>query len=193
MNTILETDQLATPYFALALSRDLAGNGYGGIMTIGELPDLSDPRVNTTNIYTTQIINPGAYGDVDYRINADIAYGTPQLNPSIQGPVSYLVDSGTTLLHIPASDAAAFNALWDPPSLTHVNGIYRIDCAAKPAKLVVKIDGVNLEINPLDLVRRISDGTCYSTVAASPAGYTLGEVFLRNVLAVYDWGQRSMQ
>lgn len=195
MNTILANDELTAPYFALAISRDQSNTGYGGVFTIGTLPDLTDPRVNASANPVSQLINPGAYEYTSHSINADIAYGTgQQLGASISGGASYLVDSGTTLLDIPAEDAAAFNALWDPPCLSQSGGACVVDCAATPANFAVVVAGVAFEVNPLDLVREV-DGTCYSSITSSLVGYSpiLGDVFLRNVLAVFDWGDHSMQ
>ena len=194
MNTIFETDALTAPFFALAISRDESNTGYGGVLTIGELPDLADPRVNASPDFVSAVIEPGTSGYIAYEINADIAYGTQELSASIAGPMQWLVDSGTTLLDFPTQDAAAFNALWEPPPTSTEGTRWVVECDATPPKLVVDISGVSFTVNPLDLVRR-QNGVCYSGVAAAPAGYgaILGTVFLRNVLAVFDWGSSSMQ
>lgn len=193
MNTIFESDALTAPFFALAISRDESNTGYGGVLTIGELPDMTDPRVNASPDFVSALIEPGANAYTAYNINADISYGTQVLSASIAGPTQWLVDSGTTLLNLPAQDAAAFNALWQPPA-TPTGDIWMVECDATPPKLVVDISGSSFAINPLDLVRKV-DGVCYSTVAGVRAGYgaILGTVFLRNVLAVYDWGGHMMQ
>ena len=194
INTIFETDALTAPFFALAISRDESNTGYGGVLTIGELPDLADPRVNASPDFVSAVIEPGADGYTAYEINADISYGTQELSSSIAGPMQWLVDSGTTLLDFPTQDAAAFNALWEPPPTSTEGIFWLVECDATPPKLVVDISGVSFTVNPLDLVQQYN-GVCYSGVAAAPAGYggILGTVFLRNVLAVFDWGNSSMQ
>jgi hypothetical protein len=45
MNTIFETEQLATPIFVIALSRNSLGSGFGGYFTIGGTPGLDLPEI----------------------------------------------------------------------------------------------------------------------------------------------------
>ena len=65
----------------------------------------------------------------------------------------FIVDSGTTLNYLPNADAAAFNALFDPPAVNNPDfGVCTVALHATPPELGVQISGEVFCHNPLDLI-----------------------------------------
>jgi Eukaryotic aspartyl protease len=103
--------------------------------------------------------------------------------------VQVLIDSGNSNLELPSDFATAYNDLWG------VNSDGLVDCSAVPAGLWIGVGGGFLYINPVDLIVSNGDGTCSSAVLPVPAGgpYWLGDPFLKNVVALFDWGNQAME
>ena len=117
------------------------------------------------------------------------------------GAGQYIADSGTTLLYTSDDVAAAFNAGFQPPAmLNETLGVYIVDCNATIPSLAVTVGGQDFAINSEDLNRDVGvtpGELCISGVIPSgrlPGNLTgiLGDVFLNNVLAVFDVGQEEM-
>jgi hypothetical protein len=70
-----------------------------------------------------------------------------------------------------------------------------VDCSAVPADLWISVGGGTLYINPVDLIKTNGDGSCSSTVLSVSDGgpYWLGDPFLKNVIALFDWGNQAME
>jgi len=195
MNTICRNGPVDSAYFALAISRDESNSTYGGQLTIGSLPNGTDAQVNTT---TTALASASLQYTPDsiielgrYSISVDeVLYDTTGGNNSAH----YTIDSGTFYNFIPNADAAAFNALFSPPG-RYVDGAYLVHCNATAPSFTVVIGGQKFPMNPLDLIQLppVIPGFCWSTILPSEnEENVLGAVFLKNVLAVFDWGNRQM-
>lgn len=203
MNTIFFVQNLTDPVFSLALSRDGSGKttGYGGLIEIGGVPALQQPVINASTAFTNtsiqllqrQWINPGSPAYQFYAIGVNgIAYSRSR-TPTTS--TQYIVDSGTTLLYLPSTEAAAINALFVPPARNE-NGTYIIQCTARAPQIGVNINGTTFLINPSDLIYKINTTgtTCQSGVQDGGTGpYILGDVFLVNVLAVFNLKSYQMQ
>lgn len=75
---------------------------------------------------------------------------------------------------------------------------YFVNCKANPPELAVVIGGVEFRINPADLIYRdvVDPMTGYCAIAIASGGsgpYILGDVFLQNVVAVFDVGGAEMR
>lgn len=75
---------------------------------------------------------------------------------------------------------------------------YFVDCDAVPPELAIIIDDVEFRINSADLIYKdLVDpmtGYCSIGIASGGAGpYILGDVFLQNVVAVFDVGGAEMR
>ena len=210
IDTIFEIDNLTAPEFSIALSRDMSNKSYGGVIAIGGVPSLTDPTINASStfvstpfeILTYQFINPGMPAYQFYTINVtDILFGPDYIyDASLVSPFpeQFIVDSGTTLNYVPTDTAIAFNSLWDPPAYGYEEtGIFFVDCTATPAPFAVVIDETVLQHNLLDLVSNEGDDICVSGIQDSGSNVNgtniLGDVFLKNVLAVFDWGTYEME
>jgi hypothetical protein len=103
--------------------------------------------------------------------------------------VQILIDSGNSNLVLPSDFANAYNGLWG------VNSAGSVDCSAVPAGLWIGVGGGFLYINPVDLIVTNGDGSCRSAVLPASAGdpYWLGDPFLKNVIALFGWGNQAME
>ncbi|CZR55318.1 uncharacterized protein PAC_05205 [Phialocephala subalpina] len=202
MNTMFFEQNLTDPIFSLALSRDGAGktgSGYGGLIEIGGVPDLKQAGVNASTdfvgtaiqILERQWINPLKPAYQFYTIGVDSFVYKNSKSAKIQ----YIVDSGTTLNYVPSAEAAAINALFVPPA-QNVNGNYMVQCNAEAPQVGIKVNGTTIALNPADMILKANErGTqCQSGIADGGSGpFMLGDVFLVNVLAVFDLGNMQMK
>lgn len=77
-------------------------------------------------------------------------------------------------------------------------GGYLTTCDAVPPRVAIVIDDQPFWLNPKDLMIRESadplSGMCMTTIADGGSGpYILGDVFLKNVLAIFDVDDAVMQ
>lgn len=189
MNTIFNIDNLTPDLFSLALSRDPdeqpTADQYGGVFVIGGQPDLTDPTVNVTgSLASTSMVNFGT----DYTISVDsVTYGAQTLD---QG-VDYLVDSGTTLIIAPPASVQAYYNQFSPAADINTG---TVDCNTAIPPYAVAIGGQEFPVNPADILLPNGDGTCQIGIVPSGSGlFILGDVFLLNVLAVFDWSTEQIR
>ena len=118
----------------------------------------------------------------------------PLARPASDAESVVIVDSGTTLLYAPTKVAYAVNAQFDPPAVfDQSQGAFFVDCDAKAPTFGVVIGGATFYINALDLVVYNGGGPCVSGIQDAGDSFgILGDVFLKNVLAVYDVGASAM-
>ncbi|KAI0132846.1 aspartic peptidase domain-containing protein [Xylariales sp. AK1849] len=200
MNTLFFEDNLTEPVFSLAISRDESGSGFGGMLSIGVVPDGDDKRVNTSaeaewastpmEIAEVQILDPERPQYQFYVISAGLAYGDVHETNTTQ----YIVDSGTPLNYVPDSEAVAANALFDPPGSLDPAAGFLVQCNATAPAFGAVIAGQTFWTNPSDMFApnaALPAGMCQSAIqpGGAPGHYILGESFLENVLAVFDVGQ----
>lgn len=184
--TTMYKDNLSSPSFSLALQR-----GSGGYIAFGGLPPVS---VDTTAFATAPIqvltSQSGTSGYTFYTITPDavVFKGSAAKQTS-----QYIVDSGTTLFYAPTATAKALNSLFSPKA-TLSGGTYTVACNAKVPALSIKIGGTSFAINGTDLILQDPSGTCVSGIQDGGSGpYILGDVFLNNVVAVFDVGAAQMR
>jgi hypothetical protein len=207
MNTLFFVDNITAPVFSLAISRDQSQTSHGGILAIGGIPDCTESTVNVSSsaqfstvpmeIAQAQRLDPETPEHQFYVITADsLAYGGPN---NTSNSTQYIVDSGTPLNYIPVADAAAINALYDPPAVADPEaGSYLVQCNATAPEFGVTIGGQTFYTNPYDMFApdpSLPDGTCISALQPEAAAgrYVLGATFFKNVLAVFDVGNLTMQ
>lgn len=198
INTIFFVDNLTDPLFSLALSRDVSNTSFGGIFSIGGIPATNNPLINASSTFTStdiqymkqQFLDPNTPEYQFYTITIDgLVY-----NDTEGSATQYIVDSGTTMNYVPTADAVAFNSLFHPPAWED-SGIWFVDCnATSVPDFGVSIGGCVFPTNRHDLVVSEGEGTCISGIQDGGLGpYILGDVFLKNVLAVYDVGRLKMR
>ena len=114
MHTLFEVDKFnlsIAKQFSLALSRDDSANGNGGILTLGGIPDLTDPAVNASDSYTYapwQFDNSRSTSDYSfYSIKVDgIVIGSSTVDVGFQ----ILIDSGANQFQVTEATATAINS-----------------------------------------------------------------------------------
>jgi hypothetical protein len=148
MNTIFETEQLATPIFVITLSRDSSGRGFGGYFTIGGTPGLDLPEIQRCGLLQYCSFR----ADLILCQCRRTQYGTSTISSGFDSTSRfYAVDSGTAFLIMPSEDAAAIAKLYSPAA-TIYGGLYRVDCTAAVPNLSFKIAGKAFAINPEDMM-----------------------------------------
>ncbi|MCJ1308744.1 hypothetical protein MMC25_002398 [Agyrium rufum] len=209
--TNMITEGKVTPVFSLAISR----GANGGTLAIGGVPNIThSPNFATSPFQILQVQPVGASPETQTQLSfysitiqgfqiAGDYFGQPVGNPSANPSAmpdelvreQVIVDSGTTLLYLADSISGVANELFDPPAFYDFEqGAYVVDCQATPPSLGVDIDGQILFINPQDLIVDSSESYCISGIVDAGQGPgILGDVFLKNVLAVFDLGASEMR
>lgn len=204
INTIFFVENLTEPVFSIALSRNPETIfGFGGYLTIGGIPNITDPAINASSSFATapiELVNPKRFKSFTfYAITVDeIVYFEEGFGSS---DVQMIVDSGTTFDYFPTEDADAINSLFYPPAqYAEELGLYVVPCDAIPPDVGITIGGQTFFHNPDDLIADVGlgDGLCVSgisdggAIAGGDGIYVLGDTFMKNVLAVFDVGNSTM-
>jgi len=193
--------------FSLALERDGTGQ-----LAIGGTPDIqfvptfaSSPfQLLTTSgaalgktFYTFYTITTNGFEYQSAQSNWNTgAWLTYFGNPNDPSKVQVLIDSGTTVNYLPPTIADPVNALFEPAAVYNSRtGYYTVPCNAKAPEFGVKIGMETFYVNPLDMIIKLSASTCITGVTKTGAGGNsiLGNVFLKNVLAIFDVGASEMR
>ncbi|KAH6684738.1 aspartic peptidase domain-containing protein [Halenospora varia] len=118
-------------------------------------------------------------------------------------PFNAVVDNGNPFSFIPGALSEHYHSLWSPPA---VKGFFsedltkwQVECDATPPVLGFEIGGITFYHDARDLIFPMN-GTCVSSLFSSDdlslAGVSvsfLGLQFLKNVLAVFDFGGNEMR
>jgi hypothetical protein len=212
--TNMYSEGRVAPLFSLAIDRGTSG----GVMAIGGLPPvLFSPFFASAPFQLLTMTRFGSTNPIDgipqyqfYTITVDgFSYQGSErtqwthgnwpnslAKPSDPSKVQLIVDSGTTLIYLPTGIANAVNALFVPPAVYDPKqGAYVVQCFARAPKFGVIIGKQIFYINALDMVLPSGNGTCISGVDDAGTGglSILGDVFLKNVLAVFDVGASEMR
>ncbi|MCJ1413179.1 hypothetical protein MMC19_007283 [Ptychographa xylographoides] len=191
------------PLFSLALDR---GNATGQL-ALGGIPPVTFyepiaaapfqvlnavPESNSASKYQFYSIDAGfVYAGSE---NARFAKSEtlPLQRPASESESLVIVDSGTTLLYAPTQVAYDINAQFVPAAVNEEDTFF-VDCNAKAPTFGVEVGGAVFYINAKDLIVPNGDGTCISGIQDAGDSFgILGDVFLKNVLAVFDIGASAM-
>jgi len=176
---------LSSAMFSMAIER-----GVGGYLAFGGLPP-----VNATGAFANTTIQKMTLssGLQDYAFYALTPDGFSINGQSTATKDQYIVDSGTTLLYAASSVASAINNAFSPPA-TLDGGYYSVACNATAPQTGVTISGTTFLINGTDLILSNGDGTCTSGVQDGGSGpYILGDVFMTNVVVIFDVGAAQLR
>ncbi|CAF1245984.1 unnamed protein product [Didymodactylos carnosus] len=204
---------LLAPLFSFALVR--GNQSFGGLLALGGIPDVPHSPIfastpiqilyingmafdgdETTPVYTFYTVDLGGFvyeGSNLTKYNSS-SFLTSMFSSSA-GTLQAIVDTGTTLLYVPSAIANASNALFSPPAVYNSTaGAFTVPCDAIAPKFGVSIGRETFYINAKDLIFDNGDTTCVSGIVDGGEGpYILGDVFLKNVLAVFDLGAMEMR
>jgi hypothetical protein len=192
-------------WYSLALERPpnkTVSTAPGGWLGLGQLPPVShSDKWAAAPIEVTRAIPDFYYqGKPDITLMTltvdGVAWGTASNSTKFQA----VVDSGNNMNMLPREIAEPVNAAFKPAAKFSADlGIYLVDCAAEAPPFNITIGGTSFPVAAADMISRdISSGACYSTVSrpAEGSGVDLnfvGDAFLRNVVAVFDFGKTEMR
>ncbi|KAF4587621.1 Peptidase A1 [Ophiocordyceps camponoti-floridani] len=184
------------PVFSVALIK----NSTDGLIAWGGLPpvDWRQGKTATTDLIIANLIDQAetSWRYSFYTIIPDgIRWG--QTTDSTKFP--YIVDTGTTMNYLPPPLAEAIANAFQPRAVyLYQWGSYFAPCHSVPPPVSVVISGVEFSINAADMIyqdlRDPLTGYCAVAIASGGTGpYILGDVFLQNVVAVFDVGAAQMR
>jgi len=160
--------------FSLALQRHNGGYlAFGGLPPVkynntwGKAPVVKQPALEKTPVHGYWALVPDAF-----TLNGS----------SIAQNEAYIIDSGTTEIQVPGPLAKKINAMFQPPSPDGIS----VSCTAIPPDVGITIGGVTFKIDPIDLIIELGNDMCTSSIQESAKGRVIGNVFLTNVVAVFD-------
>ncbi|KAG5928075.1 hypothetical protein E4U53_002750 [Claviceps sorghi] len=184
------------PVFSVTLMK----NSSDGIIAWGGLP----PTLSQYDNYAaTDLIVANLIGSAEsswrYSFYTIIPDGIKWGKMSDETRYPYIVDTGTTMNYLPPPLAEAIAASFQPRAVyLYQWGSYFAPCDSMPPRFAVVISGIEFWINPADMIYRdlVDPTTGYCAVAIASGGpgpYILGDVFLQNVVAVFDVGGAEMR
>jgi hypothetical protein len=212
--TSMFNDNLTAPIFSIALNRDVSRSAQsaGGVLAVGGIPNI--PHGSAWASANISVIGVDATtGQPEYQFyairvdgwavsknqNADFDVkmtGDTRKTPLLGAPTrNVIVDSGTSLIYAPSAVAAGLAAALNPPAaVSSSTGLYEVACNATVPLFGVVVSSKVFYINRLDLIIDTGYGFCIMGVQDNNGGLTIvGDVFMRNVLTVFDVGAAQVR
>lgn len=185
MDMVADSKMLKSNIIGISLSRTSDGAN-DGEMTFGD--------VDRTK-YLGDITYTGAAANLNrWQIPVDDA-GVDGKACNFTGK-SAIIDTGTSYILIPPSDAATLHALIPGSSPKGENFIVPCDSTAK---VQFTFSGVTYDVSPKDYIGGPADSsgkTCVSTIIGhqvfGPDDWLVGDVFLKNVYSVFDFDNNQV-
>lgn len=110
-----------------------------------------------------------------------------------------VVDSGTSDIEVPTFIANAINGAFNPPAVFNESvAAFVTSCNATVPAINIQIGGKKFAIDKRDMllpgIGGLDKSQCLTAVSGrDEAPFLMGDVFLRNVLAVFDVGNSEMR
>ncbi|KAF9964103.1 Vacuolar protease A [Mortierella alpina] len=182
--TILKEKLLDMDVFSVYLKPTLNPNEGGSFLFGGIDKTKFVGELNQIPISTAQGVRAGMWS-----IDAEAAFiGDEPVPGYTKSP--WLFDTGTSYIGVPTAFAEAFHALIPEAEYSTEDRYYLVPCTGEQT-FGVTFNGVKYEIPYLDYIARATGGSsqCASLVMPSMNSglYILGDPFLRQVYAVYDF------
>ena len=184
MDVLISQKVISSKFFGIALWRNSDGGNNNGEINFGS-PDSS--RYDGSLNYISAIKNSNGFWEIPV---ADA--GVDGKSAGLTGR-SAIIDSGTSFILMPQSDAATLHQLI--PGSSQSGEAFTIPCTADN-KVQISFGGTTYDISSKDYVgRALGGGSCSSNIAGrqtfGPTQWLVGDVFLKNVYAGFDYdGQR---
>lgn len=201
---------LVDPYFSLALAHtpQNESTSFGGYLTIGGLPPVNhSSHFSTVPVEITENLPLWFTSGKSVRSYwsatvSNITYGS-SLNNLTTNSTSFqaFIDSGNYMSYLPDAIVDPINALFSPPATYDSDSeLYIVDCSAKAPEFGLSLGDQTFYHDGSDLIYQTSEGFCVSSLASS-SEVCLGDItlniigvpFLKNVVAVFDFGENEMR
>ncbi|KAI0077994.1 acid protease [Panus rudis PR-1116 ss-1] len=198
LNHMFNLDPTTENFVTFLLSRTAAGDVDGGQLTIGKLIDnltavTSEPKlpIHTSGAWITgadAIIVNGQH------LNIQSTISDTSIIPA--GQMAALLDTGTSLTYVPREFVDTMFKNLPGATYNEEVGGYNIPCDTK-MNVSISFSGKEYPIHPIDMVtplnvdRANKSASCVGSFLAqsgTPFDLLLGDTFLRNVYALYDYG-----
>lgn len=195
------------PFFSLAIEHtplNTSIDKHGGFLALGALPPVKHTnKFANVSVEITEGI-PASYTGGKHVITEwtlsvqEVTYGRESNSTRFQA----VVDSGNYFNLYPPEIAAEINNRFDPPAVLSSEdgageGVYTVLCDAKAPAHGVKIGNQTFYHDSRDMILQTGEGCVSSIVAAIPVDgislYFLGDPFLKNVVAVFDFEHEEMR
>lgn len=196
---------IADPYFSIAIDRvpwNRSVSKTGGYLGLGAIPAVPH---SSNFVATPNEVNDG--------IPLVLTDGKPVLTLwtlTVQSTITSgrsnttsfqaCPDTGNNFNLYPMEQAAAINAQFLPPgkiiSEDSDQFTFSVDCNSTPPVHGITIGNQTFYIDPRDMIIQVND-SCVSAIAGQTESevviYFLGDVFFKNVVAVFDFGKNEMR
>jgi len=213
--TTMWQNKIVSSIFSIALTRSTKVNA-GGILAIGGLPTTipyDTKSLARAPLLKTCRVESGCHSGIPefqhYTINVDnmqLGKADPKKTvtnitaPSLTSSgFEAVVDSGTSDIEVPMLIAKAINGAYSPPAVYNDSvGAFVTLCNATVPAINFQIGGKKFTIDKRDMllpgIGGLDKTQCLTSVnGRDEAPFLLGDVFLRNVLAVFDVGNTEMR
>ncbi|KAI9706261.1 MAG: hypothetical protein M1820_004836 [Bogoriella megaspora] len=186
MNALSQQHAIPTKIFGIHLSRNVNGeNGNDGEIDFG---------APNNNFYSEDLVYIDAISDESFwQIPVDGA-GVDGKQAEI-GSRSALLDTGTSFIYLPPSDAAAIHSLI--PGSVQNGEDFTIPCDSQ-SQVQISFSGTTFNISTKDILGGSSDSSknCDSHIVGrttfGSSQWLLGDAFLKNVYTVFDFDQNRV-
>jgi hypothetical protein len=181
LETLATSKLLKSNLFGVSINRAKDGPNNGAI-DFGE-PDTS--RFSGSLSYTPV----GTNSEGDWAIPID-DLGVGSQKSGISGTLAY-IDTGTSFVFCPQQDAKTFHALISGSTSSSDGSTYYVPCTTTDSAFFT-FSGVTYQVSSEDWVGPMVNGQCTSNIygmAVVSGAWLLGDTFLKNVYAVFDFDQ----
>ncbi|KAL5521820.1 hypothetical protein ACEPAF_2568 [Sanghuangporus sanghuang] len=196
LGNVFASNSSVPQYTTFTLSRSFAtGKTDGGVFTVGEVPSnlstvLNAPKLNVVSDDRWIVLLDGIV------VNGRNVSGGSSFEVSGQttGQTLANLDTGTSLAQIPQDYAEVMYGSVPGAQFVRSSGIYILPCSTN-LNVSFVFSGIEYPVHPIDTVAATRDDSgnvvCYSGFAIgedNSEDWLLGDSFLRNVFALYDYG-----
>ncbi|EXJ86142.1 hypothetical protein A1O1_06512 [Capronia coronata CBS 617.96] len=190
------SDQLGTPTIMQVLDQqgDLSEN-IVGIHLQRNADGAKDGQITFGGLDSSKFKGKIGYTKTSSQTNWEIAADDAGVDGKAAGfkGKSAIIDTGTSYVLMPPSDADTLHALI--PGSSHNGEIYIVPCSST-ASVYFTFSGVKYAVSPKDYVGRPSGSGCQSNIVGhqpfGPDEWILGDVFLKNVYTVFDFDKNRI-
>ncbi|KAH6629762.1 aspartic peptidase domain-containing protein [Boeremia exigua] len=201
---------LVEPWYSFALLRPLRNSSTspGGWFGLGELPPVAHSNDWAVKpIEVTEALPDVLTGGqrlislMTLTVDGVVVKNNSMALPSgPSSPFQAVVDTGNPMNLLPMDVAESINTAFNPVGVfNQESNRYIVDCNATTPDVGIILDGRTFWLkSPDDLIYYDTSGTCHSSIAPTAEGLGialnfLGDAFLSNVVAVFDFGKQEMR